>query len=123
MRKDREKNFGTCCLPEFICNFVGHNLCITLNCWINMAKRRLLKKSLQLVMGDLFTATVVASLKENADTEKVHGVQGKIIEVYSDFNTRLSHYDRKNAKAYFRQYREEVSKAVDGIVDEINGIC
>jgi len=88
-----------------------------------MAKRRLLKKSLQLVMGDLFTATVVASLKENADTEKVHDVQGKIIDVYSDFNTRLSHYDRKNAKAYFRQYREEVSKAVDGIVDEINGIC
>lgn len=87
-----------------------------------MAKRRLLKKSLQLVMGDLFTATVVASLKENADAQKAHDVQGKIINVYSDFNSRLSHYDRKGAKAYFRQYREEVSKVVDGIIDEINAI-
>lgn len=87
-----------------------------------MAKRRLLKKSLQLVMGELFTASVVTSLKENADAQKAHDVQGKIINTYSDFNRRISHYDRKNAKAYFRQYREEVSKALDGIIEGIEGI-
>jgi hypothetical protein len=85
-----------------------------------MAKRRLLKKSLQLVMGDLFTASIVASVNENADREKVHEVQGKIIDVYSDFNSRLSSYDRKNAKAYFKKYKEEFSKEVDAILDVLN---
>ncbi len=84
-----------------------------------MAKRRLMKKSLQVVMGELFTASIVASMRDDADAQKVHEVQGKIISAHSDFNARLTHYDRKNAKAYFRQYREDVAKALDGIIGDL----
>ncbi len=84
-----------------------------------MAKRRHIKKSLQYVMNDMLTATLVALAKQDADTEKVTEVQTRIIKVYQDYNSRLSNYERNNAKAFFRQFREGINKELDAIVGEI----
>ena len=87
-----------------------------------MAKKRIIKKNLGYIMSDLFTATIIAAAGDKADADKVAEVQEKIMDVYNDFNCRLSNYERKNAKNFFKQYKEEVNKEIEGIVDAINAI-
>ena len=73
-------------------------------------------------MSDLFTATVIAAADKKADMEKVATTQEKILKVYGDFNSRLSNYERKNAKAFFKQYETELAKEIDSIAEAIDGI-
>lgn len=87
-----------------------------------MANKRTIKKSLQYIMNDMLTATLLATAKENADQEKILKVQTRIITVYQDYNSRLSNYERKNAKAFFRQFRESINKELAEIVDQINSL-
>ena len=89
---------------------------------IPMAKKRIAKKGLHYIMSDLFTATVIAAADKKANMEKVAEAQEKILKVYEDFNSRLSNYERKNAKAFFKQYQEELSKEVDTIAEAIDAI-
>jgi len=49
-------------------------------------------------------------------------LQEKILNVYEDFNSRLSNYERKNAKAFFKQYKEEVNKEIADIVAAIEKV-
>ena len=87
-----------------------------------MAKKRIAKKGLHYLMSDLFTATVIAAADKKADMEKVATTQEKILKVYGDFNSRLSNYERKNAKAFFKQYETELAKEIDSIAEAIDGI-
>lgn len=87
-----------------------------------MAKKRIIKKSLRYVMSDLFTATIIAAASNKADETKVTEVQKQILTVYNDYNSRLSNYERKKAKAFFKQFKEEVNKEIDHLSDEIDGI-
>lgn len=84
-----------------------------------MAKRRNIKKNLQYVMNDMLTATLVALARQDTDQNKVTEVQTRIIKVYQDYNSRLSNYERNNAKAFFRQFRENINKEIEAIVDDI----
>ena len=87
-----------------------------------MAKKRTIKKSLHYIMSDLFTATIISLADTKADPEKVADLQEKILKVYEDFNSRLSNYERKNAKAFFKQYKEEINKEIADIIDAIEKV-
>ena len=87
-----------------------------------MAKKRIIKKSLHYIMSDLFTATLIARADKKSDPEKVAELQEKILKVYEDFNSRLSNYERKNAKAFFKQYKEEVNKEIADIIAAIENV-
>lgn len=87
-----------------------------------MAKKRNIKKSLHYIMSDLFTTTLISLADKKADPEKVAELQEKILNVYEDFNSRLSNYERKNAKAFFKQYKEEVNKEIADIVAAIEKV-
>lgn len=87
-----------------------------------MAKKRIIKKSLNYIMSDLFTATLISLADKKSDPEKVAELQEKILKVYEDFNSRLSNYERKNAKAFFKQYKEEVNKEIADIIAAIENV-
>ena len=87
-----------------------------------MAKKRIIKKSLHYIMSDLFTATLSSLADKKSDPEKVAELQEKILKVYEDFNSRLSNYERKNAKAFFKQYKEEVNKEIADIIAAIENV-
>ena len=89
---------------------------------LTMAKKRIAMNGLHYLMSDLFTATVIAAADKKANMEKVAEAQEKILKVYEDFNSRLSNYERKNAKAFFKQYQEELSKEIDTIGEAIDTI-
>ena len=82
-------------------------------------KRRTIKKSLQYVMDDMLTATLLTLTNPGTDTEQVADLQTRIIRVYQDYNARLSHYERRNARPFFRQWREGINKELTSIVDDI----
>jgi len=88
-----------------------------------MAKKRIIKKSLHYIMSDLLTATIIASTDEKANADKVSAVQEKILKVYEDYNSRLSNYERKKAKAFFKQFKEELTKEIHDLLNEVNSIC
>ena len=53
---------------------------------------------------------------------KVTEIQEKILKIYEDFNSRLSNYERKKAKAFFKQYKEEVNKEIADIIAAIEKV-
>ena len=83
-------------------------------------KKRLIKKAFHATMSDLLTATCVAGVQKDADTEKLGKIQETIFGVYADFNSRLSNYEKKNAKSFFKQFRAELNSQLEAIVDSIN---
>ncbi len=87
-----------------------------------MANKKNTKKYLNDIMSDLFTATIIAAANEKADADKVADTQEKIFKVYNDFNSRLSNYERKNAKLFFKQYKEEINKEIESLINDINNI-
>ena len=87
-----------------------------------MAKKRIIKKSLHYIMSDLFTATLISLADKKADPKKVAELQEKILKTYEDLNSRLSNYERKNAKPFFKQFKEEVNKEIADIVAAIEKV-
>lgn len=87
-----------------------------------MANKRQIKKSLKFIMNDLFTATIIASVQKDAKADKVEEAQEKILKTYSDFNSRLSNYERRNAKAFFKQFKTEINAELENIIKNIEEI-
>lgn len=70
-------------------------------------------------MNDMLTATLVALADKSTDTDKVAEVQSRIVSVYQDYNSRLSNYERKNAHAFFAQFKQSLNSELEAIVGEI----
>ena len=87
-----------------------------------MANKRTLKKNLGNIMDDLFAASMLSAVQEGANREKATEVQEQILKVYSDFNSRLSNYERRNARPFFRQFKEEINAEIEKLVAGIEEI-
>lgn len=87
-----------------------------------MASKRIIKKNLQGIMNDLFTATILSAAQENADKQKAYEVQEQILKVYADFNSRLSNYERGKARPFFRQFKQEINAEIESIISNIETI-
>ena len=66
--------------------------------------------------------TIFSAAQEKADKEKASEIQEKILKVYSDFNSRLSNYERRNAKAFFKQFKTEINAEIEAIINSIEEI-
>ncbi len=82
-------------------------------------KRRNIKKNLQYVVNDMLTATLVALADKSTDTDKVAEIQNRIVKVYQDYNSRLSNYERHNARPFFAQFKQSLNSELEAIVVEI----
>ena len=89
-----------------------------------MANKRTLKHAINLICAELFAEAVAASLygneknKENADA-----VLHSIIRLESNYISRISHVEPgMKASRYFKDLRENFTKEVDEIIDNINNL-
>lgn len=87
-----------------------------------MASKREIKKSLKYIMSDLFTATIISVAQKNANVDKAEEIHNKILNTYTDFNSRLSNYERNNAKAFFKQFKSEINAEIENIIKSIEEI-
>lgn len=89
-----------------------------------MAKRRILKREVADVAGELFAETLFCSLHlPNTDKEKADQVMTRILDMQDNFICRISHPDGKDnsvlVKAYYKKLKEDLQKEVNAIAEEI----
>lgn len=83
-----------------------------------MAKRRMLKKSINYIIGELFTECICIRLTlPNTEKEKVDGVMTEILNLQDDFISRISHTEPGNVKGFYKKLHEDFNAKVDGILD------
>lgn len=89
-----------------------------------MAKRRILKKEISYVAGELFTEALVCKLYiPGVDQEKADVVMGRILDMQDRFIARAGRPDGKDnkalVKAYYRKLRVDLQEEVDAIANQI----
>lgn len=92
-----------------------------------MAKRRILKKDIRYVAGDLFTEVLVCKLYiPGTNLEKAEVIMSRILDMMDDF-TRRAHspagaQNGALVKAYYRKLRADLQTEIDAIADEIGAL-
>ena len=89
-----------------------------------MAKRRILKKEIGYVAGDLFTEVLVCKLYiPGVDQEKSDMLMTRILDMQDTFIVRAGHPNGKDnkglVKEYYAKLRMELQTEIDAIAKEI----
>jgi len=84
-----------------------------------MASRRKLKKAVKNVCGELFADCVALSLAENTDKDKLEELMRMVCATYSDYVSRISHTEKGQEKAFYKQLRSSFTAQANKISDEI----
>ena len=82
-----------------------------------MAKRRILKKEISYVAGELFTEALVCKLYiPGVNQEKADALMARILDMQDSYIVRAGHPDGKDNKAlvrnYYRKLREDLQNEV-----------
>ncbi len=87
-----------------------------------MAKRRILKKDIHYVSGELFAEVLIAKLLiPGTDPEKADGVLDRILSMQDDFIRRAGTPDGKDNKALVKEYYQKLRIDLQTEVDAIAG--
>ena len=85
-----------------------------------MAKRRTLKKVINLMSEELLTELVaVGQAQKNVPVEDLENIAQSILLMQDDFISRLSHVDKKQVSRFFQQLRDDLSVSTNEIIDNI----
>lgn len=89
-----------------------------------MAKRRILKKNIGYVAGDLFTEVLICqTMISGTDKEKADTLLSRILQMHDEFIGRAQrpdgNGDSKHVKKYYRKLRADLQTEIDAIGNEI----
>lgn len=89
-----------------------------------MAKRRILKRDISRVAGDLFSEALFCKLYlPGVDPEKAGVVMARVFDMQDEFIRRANHPDgkenKKRVKEYYRKLRADLQTEIDAIATEI----
>lgn len=89
-----------------------------------MAKRRILKKDISYVAGDLFSEALICMLYiPGVDSGKADVVMARILDMQDEFIRRANRPDGKDnpkrVKEYYRKLRADLQTEVNAIATEI----
>lgn len=85
-----------------------------------MAKRRNLKKSINMVCADLLMECL--AVKQNHPGIKdadVENIARSIVVMQDDFLSRLSHVDKRQVTRFFNQLEDDLAVSTNEIIDQI----
>ena len=89
-----------------------------------MAKRRILKKDISYVAGDLFLETLICMLYvPGVDSGKADVVMARILDMQDEYVRRANRPDgkdnKKRVKEYYRKLRANLQTEINAIATEI----
>ena len=85
-----------------------------------MAKRRTLKKNIDLIAGMLFTDCLVNKLYvPGTDKKKADEILCNILEMRDEFISRISHTVPCNVKVFYKKLKADFDAKVKEILDAI----
>lgn len=79
-----------------------------------MASRRILKKKISYIAGDLFLASLVEGVNRETIIEAIHNVLALI--------PRISHTQPGNVKGYYKKLYEDLNKEIQVVADELQKV-
>ena len=86
-------------------------------------KRRLLKKQVNYIAGELFAECVVLTqVVPGIDEKKVDDLMTRILYMQDDFISRISHTQPGNVKGVYKAFKADFQVQVDAIIDEIGNL-
>ncbi len=86
-----------------------------------MASKRDLKKSVNYIMGDLFTECVVQhNYVPGTNKEEAKNIMVRILALRDDFVTRISHPEPGNIKGSYNKLRADINAQVKEIFEAID---
>jgi hypothetical protein len=85
-----------------------------------MAKRRQMKKAINLMCADLLVECLaVQQTNKNIPADDVENIAKSILLMQEDFISRLSHVDKHQVRRFFDQLTDDLTVATNEIVDHI----
>jgi hypothetical protein len=88
-----------------------------------MAKRRQLKKNINVICSELFAECIATSLyNESANKENANSLLKVIMRLQSDYIARISHTEPNESKTYYRHLIHKFNESVDEIIDQISNL-
>lgn len=84
-----------------------------------MASRKQLKKSVKMITGNLFADCVALSMCHQSDMEKFDAFMKEVIELHTDFVSRISHTERGSEAIYFKKFKQEFTEKVNDLSERI----
>ena len=92
-----------------------------------MAKRRLLKKEVGHIAGELFTEALVCRLYiPGVDRAQADSLMARILDMQDEFSVRAGRPDGKDnsqlVKAYYRDLKADLQKEVNAIGEAISAL-
>ena len=87
-----------------------------------MANKRVLKKSINYVVGDLFQECIVLKLIKKVDDAKVDDVLTDILDLQNEFLSRINHPQPGNVKGYFRKLYVDFGDGVEAIIKKMQAM-
>ncbi|MBR5802726.1 MAG: hypothetical protein IKY31_00050 [Bacteroidaceae bacterium] len=86
-------------------------------------KRRLLKKQVNYIAGELFAECVVlANVVPGVDVQKVDELMVAILHMQDEFISRISHTQPGNVKGFYKAFRTDFQAQVDALIDQISNL-
>ena len=86
-------------------------------------KRRILKKQVNYIAGELFAECVVLSkVVPGVDSQKVDELMARILYMQDEFISRISHTQPGNVKGFYKAFRADFQTQVDAMIDEIGNL-
>lgn len=85
-----------------------------------MASRRLLKKSIQTISGELISNCILLNKCGVHDGETTNALFKKVLAVHNEYISRISHTQKGNEKLFYKKLRQDYTKEVEALAEEIN---
>lgn len=84
-----------------------------------MASRRTLKKAINNICSDLFADCVVLSMCEQGNAQQLQELMERTLVLHQEYISRISHAEKGNEKAYFKQLCDEFTQKANALSEEI----
>lgn len=85
-----------------------------------MASRKNLKKTVNYIIGEIYTDCMILQAIKKTDDAKVEDVLNDLMDVQSDFVTRISHTEPGNVKGFYSQFYKDFNDRVDAIYAKLD---
>ena len=84
-----------------------------------MASRKRLKKSINLICGELFADCVALSMCGQADKETLSGFMAEVLAIRAEYVARISHTEKGQERLFYKKLRTEFTDKVNELSDRI----
>lgn len=90
-----------------------------------MAKKRLLKQSINQICEELFAECLACTLYGNTkNTDSYEALAYSILKLQGDFIRRISHPEPgMEAKAYYKKLKDDFVAQASDLIDQINNLA